>query len=310
MFDLGCALEAIRLACDIVPCFYQVNVTSMDGGTVQSSSGICLLTERIIDEPVDSLVLIGTRSADSEVPTSSQIDYIRHRAERARRTAAIGTAVFFLARTGRLDGRQAVTSWPCMDQLQSSFPAIRVVKDSTYIQDGDTWTSGGMSAGLDMILAMIEDDLGREATRSIAQQLSLYYRRPGGQPQLSSLLAMDSEGDRIRNIMSYVREHLSEHLSVRDLACRAHLSVRQFNRAFLSATGNTPTKAIEKLRVEAARARVENGYESFDVIAQRVGFCDAARMCQSFMRIAGQKPQELRRRRRSSHILSRKALEI
>ncbi len=152
-----------------------------------------------------------------------------------------------------------------------------------------------MTAGIDMTLALIEEDLGRALSRAVARMLVVYYQRPGGQMQHSSLLELDPGSDRIRAALVYAREHLSEPLSVERLAEVAHLSVRQFSRAFVAGTGMTPAKAIERLRVEAARPRVEDGRETLDAIAQAVGFADAERMRQSFIRILGQPPRALRR---------------
>jgi transcriptional regulator GlxA family with amidase domain len=156
-----------------------------------------------------------------------------------------------------------------------------------------------MTAGIDMALSLIEEDLGREAARTVARMLVVYYRRPGGQLQHSSLLDLDPESDRIRHVLSHAREHLSDPLPVEQLAEVAHLSVRQFSRAFLAATGATPAKAIERLRVEAARTRVEDGRETLETIAQVVGFMDLERMRQSFIRVFGDPPQAMRRAART-----------
>lgn len=157
-----------------------------------------------------------------------------------------------------------------------------------------------MTAGIDMTLALIEEDLGREISRAVARMLVVYYRRPGGQFQYSSLLELDPEPGRIRDALSFAREHLSEPLPVERLAEAARLSVRQFNRVFLASTGTTPAKAVERLRVEAARPRVEEGRETLEQIARATGFGDAERMRQSFIRILGLTPQAARRAGRDS----------
>jgi len=161
------------------------------------------------------------------------------------------------------------------------------------------WTSAGMTAGIDMTLALLEEDCGRDISRAVARMMVVYYRRPGGQLQHSSLLEMDPESDRIRHVLSFARENLSAALSVERLAEEAHLSVRQFSRAFMEATGTTPAKAIERLRAEAARPRVEDGRESLEAIAREVGFTDPERMRQSFTRVFGHAPRAIRRAART-----------
>jgi transcriptional regulator GlxA family with amidase domain len=208
---------------------------------------------------------------------------------------------FPLAASGLLDGRRATTHWRYAEKLQAMYPAVKVEGDRIFINEGGVWTSAGMTAGIDMTLALIEDDLGRDLAREVARTLVLYYQRPGGQMQFSSLLDVDPGSDRIRSALTFAREHLSEPLPVERLAEAAHLSVRQFSRAFVSATGMTPAKAIERMRVEAARPRVEDGQQTLEAIAQTVGFVDAERMRQSFVRILGYTPQSLRRAVRNPH---------
>jgi len=200
-----------------------------------------------------------------------------------------------LGASGLLDGRSATTHWYYAPKLQALHPALRVDGDRIYTRDGNVWTSAGMSAGIDMTLALIEEDHGKERAQAVARMLVVYYRRPGGQYQFSSLLDFDPGSDRIRKTLSFARENLRNDLSVERLAEVAHLSVRQFGRAFSSATGMTPAKAIERLRVEAARPMVEDGRQTFDEIARLVGFIDPDRMHQSFLRTLGHTPQEIRR---------------
>ena len=182
------------------------------------------------------------------------------------------------------------------------YPNVRVDADRIYLNEHGVWTSAGMTAGIDMALALIEDDLGRDLSRAVARMLVVYYRRPGGQLQYSSLLDLDPDSDRIRRALSFAREHLSKPLSVERLAEVAHLSVRQFSRAFLAATGMAPAKAVERLRVEAARCMVEDSREPLESIARNVGFADPERMRQSFIRVLGQPPRTLRRASRATRL--------
>ncbi|HTQ84270.1 MAG TPA: helix-turn-helix domain-containing protein [Pseudolabrys sp.] len=234
--------------------------------------------------------------------TSQEIDFIRAASSRARRTASVCMGAFLLAASGILDGRRATTHWRYAPKLQTMYPGVRVDGDRIFLEQAGIWTSAGMTAGIDMAMALIEHDLGRELCRTIARNFVIYYRRPGGQLQHSSLLDLDPDSDRIRQTLAFAREHLSSNLTVERLADTARLSVRQFSRAFVEATGMTPAKAIERLRVEAARPRVEDSRETLDAIAHTVGFDDPDRMRQSFVRVLGQSPLAVRRdaRRRVS----------
>lgn len=296
MLDLSGPLEVFAEAEALVPGSYQVTIVSPEGGLVPSSAGCAtILTQKAAYEPVDTFVVVGDFGLPNRDLPPETVDFIRAVASKARRTASVCMGAFLLAASGLLDGLPATTHWRYSGRLQSSYPAIRVDGDRVFINHKGVWTSAGMTAGIDMVLAMVEEDLGRETAQSIARMLVVYYRRPGGQYQHSSLLEIEPESDRIRAALAYAREHIAEPLSVERLAEAASLSVRQFSRTFRQATGTTPGKAIERLRVEIARPLVEDGRETFDVIALRVGFLDPERMRQSFLRILNQTPQAMRR---------------
>lgn len=295
LIDLSGPLDAFASAADIVPESYRFTVMSLEGGEIESWSGAKVISEVAVLDGIDTLVIAGDpKMADRNV-SGETIAFIRTAAAEARRTASVCMGAFLLAASGLLDGRRATTHWRFAARLQAMYPMIRVDGDRIFINEHGVWTSAGMTAGIDMALALIEEDLGRETSRAVARMLVVYYRRPGGQMQHSSLLELDPGSDRIRSALIFAREHLSDSLSVERLAEVACLSVRQFSRAFVVGTGMTPAKAIERLRVEAARPRVEDGQETLDVIAQAVGFADAERMRQSFVRILGHPPRALRR---------------
>jgi transcriptional regulator GlxA family with amidase domain len=170
-----------------------------------------------------------------------------------------------------------------------------VEEDRIFIVDGTVWTSAGMTAGIDLALAMIEKDLGADVARAVARRLVVYHRRAGGQSQFSALLELEPKSDRIQGALAYARRNLDTPLTVGQLAEAAHLSPRQFSRAFRSETGQSPAKAVENLRVEAARLMVEQGRHPIDVIAQQTGFADRDRMRRAFLRVFGQPPQAIRR---------------
>jgi transcriptional regulator GlxA family with amidase domain len=204
-----------------------------------------------------------------------------------------------MAQAGLLEGRRATTHWAYARQLQERFPSIKVEADRIYVIDGSIWTSAGMTAGIDLALAMVEKDHGAELARSVAQKLVMYHRRAGGQSQHSALLELEPKSDRIQTVLGYAREHLAETLSVEQLADVASLSPRQFSRAFRAETGQSPAKAIENLRLEAARQMLERGRLTLDQIAQETGFSDPRRMREAFLRAFGQPPQVIRRNARS-----------
>jgi transcriptional regulator GlxA family with amidase domain len=300
LLDLCGPLEALTSAAEMVPDSYRLTVVSLTGGAVRSSTGLSVMTTKTLPARIDTVVTVGDFGLAERPITAAEIGFVRTASSRARRTASVCMGAFVLAASGLLDGRKATTHWRYAAKLQASYPKIRVNGDRIFVHDGHVWTSAGMTAGIDMILALIEDDLGKETSRAVARMLVVYYRRSGEQDQYSSLLDLDSDSNRIRNALLFAREHLSKPLSVETLAEASRLSVRQFSRTFVAATGTTPAKAVERLRVEAAQPRVEEGRETLDVVARSTGFGDPERMRQSFVRILGVTPQALRRRARTA----------
>lgn len=277
---------------------YEFRFVSEKGGAVRTSLGMRLQTERFSDETGDTLI-IGGGTTSREPPRPAMIEFVRTAARTHRRIASICTGAFVLAEAGLLDGRRATTHWMHARELQKRFPRAKIDEDRIFINDGPIWTSAGMSAGIDLALALIEDDLGADIAKSVARKLVLYHRRGGGQSQFSTLLELSPKSDRIQTALAYARENLHTPLSVPQLAEAAHLSPRQFSRAFRAETGQSPAKAIEKLRVEAARALMEQSRHSIDVVARHTGFSDRDQMRRAFLRAFGQPPQALRRSARN-----------
>lgn len=215
--------------------------------------------------------------------------------KRTSRIASVCTGAFMLAQTGLLDGRSATTHWKYTTRLQRHFPKIKVDGDRIYTKDHGIWTSAGVTAGIDLALAMIQEDLGSDVAQHVSKMMVVYHRRPGNQSQFSAIADMEPESDRIRQVLSYMREHLDETLTTELLASVACLSPRQFGRSFLAETGETPAKAVERMRVETARTRVERSAEPIEAIARHVGFVDPERMRRAFVRIYGHPPQNVRR---------------
>jgi transcriptional regulator GlxA family with amidase domain len=296
--DLTGPLEAFFWAEHHAPGSYRLSVMSLGGGLLDSKV-LRIDTQPAINEGLDTLIVVGGR-VDHALRDAALIDYVRRAARSVRRIASVCTGAFILAEAGVLDGRAATTHWYAADNLRASYPSVRVRGESIYIKDGNVWSSAGISAGIDLALAMIEEDLGREIALEIARMLVVYLRRPGNQAQQSLLLKHDTPSDVIQRVLHYAREHLCEELGVEQLARVAHLSVRQFSRAFRAATGTTPAKAVEQLRVESARPLMDNAQWSLDEIARSVGFKDSGHMRAGFLRACGVTPQALRRRARAT----------
>lgn len=275
---------------------YGIRFLSEQGGAIPNSFDIPIQTRALARQQLDTLIVVGLLHP---VPTSpGLIKQLRRLASASRRTASVCTGAFLLGEAGLLDGRRATTHWLYARGLQKQFPEARVEEDRIFIIDGPIWTSAGMSAGIDLALGMIEKDFGAELARTVARKLVVYHRRAGGQSQHSALLELDAKSDRIQGALAYARQNLSASLTVEDLAAAAHLSPRQFSRAFRAETGQSPAKAVEQLRVEAARVMVEQSRHTIDEIATQTGFADPERMRRAFLRAFGQPPQFLRRNAR------------
>ncbi|MDL2401827.1 GlxA family transcriptional regulator [Rhizobium mayense] len=272
---------------------YEMLYISETGGKIVSSLGLAVETQAFDNPTFDTLIVSG--APQEAMPTEKERLFMREALTHSRRLASICTGTYFLAHAGLLDGRRATTHWIVARDIQKRFPKIKMDEDRIFIIDGSIWTSAGMTAGVDLALAMVEKDHGIDLARAVAKKLVVYHRRAGGQSQFSALLEMDPKSDRIQSALAYAKRNLRAPLSVEQLAEAAHLSPRQFSRAFRSETGQSPAKAVENLRVEAARLMMEEGRHSIDVVAQETGFADRERMRRAFLRAFGQPPQAIRR---------------
>jgi transcriptional regulator GlxA family with amidase domain len=293
ILDLA-AIAAFELAnMQLGQAHYRVEVLSEHGGLVASSSGAAVDSRRFTTARFDTLVMTGALVAITITPKVCR--FLRSGMRQARRVTSICTGAFALAEAGLLDGRRATTHWGFAQELQKRHPLVQVQPDRIFINDGPVWTSAGMTAGIDMVLALVEQDLGAEIARAVAKKMVVYYRRPGGQSQFSAMLELEPQSDRIQKTLAHARAHLREPLSVEDLADVAHLSPRQFSRAFKAETGQSPAQAVENLRVEAARTMIDAGELALGVVAREAGFGDPERMRRAFLRTLGQPPQSIRR---------------
>jgi transcriptional regulator GlxA family with amidase domain len=276
---------------------YDLRLYSEEGGPLRNSFGIPLETRPLARQRVDTLIVAGLLRP---VPTSpGLVTQLRRATDRSRRMASVCTGAFLLGEAGVLDGRRVTTHWFHARDLQQRFPKAHVEEDRIFIIDGHVWTSAGMSAGVDLALGMIEKDFGAELSQAVARMLVVHHRRAGGQSQHSAMLELDPKSDRIQGALAYARKNLRSALTVEELAEAAHLSPRQFSRAFRSETGQSPAKAVEQLRVEAARMMVEQSRMTMDEVAGETGFADPERMRRAFLRAFGQPPQALRRSARA-----------
>ena len=220
------------------------------------------------------------------------VDWVRQRAAQARRVASVCTGAFLLAAAGVLDGRRAATHWMYCARLAQRFPAVRVEPDPIFVCDGPVWTSAGVTAGIDLALALVEEDLGRSVALAVARYLVVFLKRPGGQAQFSAALALQAAEDKFGALHDWINGHLDDELSLSVLADQAGMSERSFSRHYAEATGQTPARAIERLRVEAARRMLSESRLPVKRIAQRCGFGSEETMRRSFLRLMAVTPQD------------------
>ena len=295
ILDATGPIAAFDLATRFMPGAYAIELMAIDGGMVASSSGVAVATVPLGAGPFDTIILSGGGLRGDFAELEPIVAWVRHEADEARRVASVCSGAFFLAEAGLLDGRRATTHWSATDGFARRYPAVTVEPDRIYIRDGATWTSGGITAGIDLALALIEDDLGSAVARSVAQVLVVHQRRPGGQSQHSALLDLGGSGGRFADLIAWMHDHLHEPLSVERLAEQAGMSPRHFARCFTTDTKVTPAKAVERLRLELARTKVERSDDSLDRVAEQAGFGSAERLRRAFLRAFGQPPQALRR---------------
>src|SRR5258708_6337768 len=272
---------------------YHVAMLSETGGLVASSYGVAVDSRRFASPRFDTVVVAGAITPE---PSSDVLcKFLRATLKNSRRVTSICTGAFILAEAGLLDGRRATTHWNHARALQARFPQTKVDDDRIFINDGPVWTSAGMTAGIDLALALVDSDLGSDIARAVAKEIVVYHRRAGGQMQYSDLLELEPKSDRIQSAVAYAKRNLHTTLSVEQLAKAANLSPRQFSRAFRKDTGQSPAKAIENLRVEAARLMMEQGQHPMHIVARQTEFPDRDQMRTAFIRRLGQPPQTVRR---------------
>ncbi len=299
ILDAAGPLAAFEIAGRYCDGAYRLDVIAAEGGPIASSSTAAIGAGAFGAAACDTLIVAGGDGTRTAFRDERILKFVRRAAKRARRVTSVCSGAFILAAAGLLDGRRATTHWSRTAEFARRFPKVRVEPDRIYVKDGPVWTSAGITAGIDLALALIAEDLGEDIAKRTAQQLVVYYRRPGGQSQFSALAELGRPDGRFGALVGWARERLDSPLGVEELADRAAMSPRNFARVFTAETGVTPAKAVERLRLEAARERVEAGVEPIDAIAAKVGFGDPERMRRAFLRAFGQPPQALRRSARA-----------
>jgi transcriptional regulator GlxA family with amidase domain len=276
---------------------YDIHLLSEQGGSLKSSCGVTVETEAFGDPAFDTVIMGAITSFVMPPPsTANTIAFVREAAKASRRTASFCNGAYVLAEAGLLDGRRATTHWLQASSFRTRFPKVSMEEDRIFIVDGPIWTSAGMTAGFDLVLAMVDRDMGPEAAKEVARLLVISQRRIGGQKQHSVMLDLTPKSDRIERVLTHIRLNLRNALSIDELAAVASLSPRQFSRAFLEETGQSPAKAVEQLRLEAARFMMEEGRHSVNEVAQEAGFGDRERMRRAFLRTFGVSAEALRRK--------------
>jgi transcriptional regulator GlxA family with amidase domain len=293
-------VEVFDHANDEAPGAYRIEVVGpARRGTITMSNGVPLGVTPLPEPPPrhDTLVVAGGAGARAAVRDAAIVDWVGRAAGQARRTASVCTGAFLLAAAGILDDRRATTHWEWTEALAERYSRVRVEADPVYIRDGDVWTSAGVTAGMDLALALVEEDLGPEAALTAARRLVVFFRRPGGQSQFSAALsAQQAAQPALRELQAWIAGHLDEDLTVPTLAGRANMSERSFARAFRREVGETPAAYVEALRIEHARALLEQGAPSLEAVAQSAGFASAEVLRRAFHRRVGVSPADYRER--------------
>lgn len=272
-------------------------VVVADGTRVMTTAGLELATVSLpaVDVPLHTLIVAGGWGVNAACDDAGFVAWIDRRAKAAQRTASVCSGAFLLAAAGLLDGRRAVTHWQRCAEFSDRFPNVLLDPDPIFIRDGDIWTSAGVTAGIDLALALVEADLGRKTALAIARQLVVFLKRPGGQAQFSTALALQEQDGRFDDLHGWIVENLRGDLTLEGLAGQAGMSLRSFARHYRQTTGRTPAKAVEAIRIETARRLLEQGL-TVARVAARCGFGSEETLRRAFQRRFSASPQSYRDR--------------
>ena len=299
--DLSGPLEAFRIATDAARNAYECIVVSSHGGRVRTVSGVDLDTKSlrsVAGKPIDTLLAPGAFAVEDVTRDRTLIDWFRQTAPACRRVCSACNGSFLLAAAGILDGHRAATHWRQVSRLATEYPKVTVEPDAIFVHDRKVWTSAGGTACIDLALALIEQDVGRDVAIQVARAMVVYLKRAGGQSQYSALLDAQahSESDKFVGLEQWIAEHLRTDLGVGALAQRVHMSPRNFARVYAQTRGRTPAKAVEAIRIDVARRRLEETTDRIETIAEHTGFTGEEQMRTAFIRSLGIPPREYRKR--------------
>lgn len=279
-----------------LPMPYAPTVVAAGGGAVMSSAGLALMADPLPDEDSDTLLIAGGWGVYEAAEDPALVAWVKHQGMRSRRVASVCTGAFLLAASGWLDGRRVATHWTRCEQLAKQHPQLQVEPNPIFIKDGSVWTSAGVTAGIDLALALVEEDLGRAMALEVARHLVVFLKRPGGQSQFSATLALQKQGGRFDKLHVWIAEHLTRDLGLSSLAAEAGMSERSFVRHYRAETGQTPARAVELIRVETARRLLADSAVPVKRVALQCGFGSEETLRRSFLRAVGVTPQAYRER--------------
>ncbi|MEZ5461744.1 GlxA family transcriptional regulator [Dokdonella sp.] len=282
------------------PAFYRLSLASPDGEAVATESGMSLnptTTWARLRGPLQTLIVCGGTGVEEQTRNQATLRQVQRLARNSERVASICTGSFLLAAAGLLDGRRASTHWAFAKRLARTYPEVEVDADPIYTRDGNVWTSAGATAGIDLALALVEADLGRDIALGIARWLVLFLRRPGTQRQFSAQLSAQlADHDPVRRVQAHIADHLNADLSLDRLAENAHMSPRHFARCFRREVGMTPARYILRLRLEAARRLLEDGHENLGLVADQCGLGSTETLRRHFLHELKVSPRDYRQR--------------
>ena len=295
LLDAAGPISSFEIAERYAPGSYELRVIAKEPGAVASTSGASM-NAVALGRPatIDTLIVVGGEGTRATSQDARTLKFVTACAANARRVASVCSGAYILAAAGLLDGRAATTHWTRSSDFARKFPRVQLDADRIFVKAGKFWSSAGITAGIDLSLALIAEDVGEAVARKVAQQLVVYYRRPGGQSQFSTLLELERADGRFAALLDHVRSNLRERLSVEALAAKACMSPRNFARLFQAETGTSPARAVMRLRAETARAQIESGGGSVQEIARNCGFGDPERMRRAFVALFGRPPSALR----------------
>ncbi|GAA3537567.1 GlxA family transcriptional regulator [Streptomyces osmaniensis] len=295
--DVTGPLEVFMGAEQHAPGTYRIRTASLDGAPVRTSSGLTLVPDHALDDPLDAHTLVVPGGQGTRTPDPALVGWLREHGPRAERLVSVCTGAILLAAAGLLDGRRATTHWAYCDKLARDHPDVEVDPDPIYVRDGHVATSAGVTSGIDLALALVEEDLGREVALGIARHLVVFLRRPGNQAQFSAqLAAQTAQREPLRDVQRWITEHPDADLTVESLATRASLSPRHFARAFQTETGMTPGRYVDRVRLEHARRLLEDTSDGIEEISRASGYGTPEAMRRAFVKALGAAPAEYRRR--------------